>query len=107
MTTTTFCDRRSSPRRRPPNAERCAESGSDCQNSDHTHSVPANDQVNARCSKVRPKPVFRDTTLTTPRQAAPKCPSACALHRVEHGPVRETCLLYTSPSPRDGLLSRM
>ena len=25
----------------------------------------------------------------------------------EHSDLAETCLLYTSPSPRDGLLSRM
>ena len=27
--------------------------------------------------------------------------------RVLHGQLSDTCLLYTSPSPRDGLLSRM
>ena len=35
-----------------------------------------------------------------------RLPSVRALS-VEHGVSLSTCLLYTSPSPRDGLLSRM
>ena len=27
--------------------------------------------------------------------------------KIEHNPIGTSCLLYTSPSPRDGLLSRM
>ena len=30
-----------------------------------------------------------------------------AEHLIENDPKNEACLLYTSPSPRDGLLSRM
>ena len=37
---------------------------------------------------------------SVPVPKLPVCPSANHLHR-------EDCLLYTSPSPRDGLLSRM
>ena len=33
--------------------------------------------------------------------------SAAALHRYVDWVTHEVCLLYTSPSPRDGLLSRM
>ena len=38
--------------------------------------------------------VFKDTTFC----ASPNCKNDCG---------RQICLLYTSPSPRDGLLSRM
>ena len=40
----------------------------------------------------------------------PRSPFIDGKYQIGHGPMMETsnpCLLYTSPSPRDGLLSRM
>ena len=37
----------------------------------------------------------------------PRKRSFCARMKGVKGPMRKNCLLYTSPSPRDGLLSRM
>ena len=49
-----------------------------------------------------PRPIPGDILLTSPRAEAPP---DTMLHPMP--PMPSVCLLYTSPSPRDGLLSRM
>ena len=53
---------------------------------------------------------LRGLYVTEPVNAGdPLCavPRACTIHARAADGLKDNCLLYTSPSPRDGLLSRM
>ena len=57
--------------------------------------------------KHRSKAVLRDVGITVPKGALVPRAMAAQEHPMEPPYVVKPCLLYTSPSPRDGLLSRM
>ena len=45
--------------------------------------------------------------LQNEKQAVPAAIKIELVQRLQEAGLKEICLLYTSPSPRDGLLSRM
>ena len=70
------------------------------------------DSVHHRVAEILGSPVSVDhvqTHGTTPGVAS-RVVTADGSHafvKIGHPAINEACLLYTSPSPRDGLLSRM
>src|SRR5665647_2601153 len=69
------------------------------------HHFPVADTLPTRRDVMAQHAVPQQTTGPT---AARRLACALAISRASRKPPpRRTCLLYTSPSPRDGLLSRM
>ena len=58
------------------------------------------------CKKALVEARFTDVKVEKLQEGVTKSTALWAMHE-EMLPQTQTCLLYTSPSPRDGLLSRM